>query len=267
MTPAAEKSFFITDHAVFDSTLTPVVAAAGASFPLPLPLPVPSAADLVNSMQRSGSRDYQYPSGTFLHHSPGNLPSASPRSVGILESSGAGIEIKEDQLLRWVDVFFDRLYYTLPVVDRYTLYKDLMARRQDTDQHFAAMLLSLCSVSLVQPINVKENESMGSRHELARQLLSKVASTRPWDFGQTPTLDDAIAGFFMFAALFGLNLHNAAWLRLREAIDYGKLLCLHKPESYEAFSAEERNQRLRLYLILCVTERLVVHHMFLLLQP
>jgi hypothetical protein len=52
-----------------------------------------------------------------------------------------------------------------------------------------------------------------------------------------------------------MGLQNAAWLRLREAVECGRLLGLHRPESYEQYSEIDKGRRLRIFLILSVTER------------
>ena len=69
------------------------------------------------------------------------------------------------------------------------------------------------------------------------------------------TIEAVIASFFMFATLYGLDHPKAAWLRLKEAVECGQLIGLHRPDKYNNLSIEERSQPLRLFLILAVTER------------
>lgn len=75
------------------------------------------------------------------------------------------------------------------------------------------------------------------------------------DFGEHPTLEAVLTSFFLFGYLFGSNQHNAARLRLREAIDLASTLRLNDPNTYLDFSGEEKGQWLRTYLVLSVTER------------
>ena len=75
------------------------------------------------------------------------------------------------------------------------------------------------------------------------------------DFGENPTIEAVLTSFFLFGCLFGSNQHNAAWLRIREALDLAATLGLNDPESYQDLSGEEKGQRLRTYLVLSITER------------
>ena len=75
------------------------------------------------------------------------------------------------------------------------------------------------------------------------------------DFGEYPSIDMILTSFFLFACLFGSNQHKAARLRLREAIDLAHSLGIHLPQSYDGLDAERREQWLRTYLVLSVTER------------
>lgn len=77
------------------------------------------------------------------------------------------------------------------------------------------------------------------------------------DFGENPTIEAVLTSFFLFGCLFGSNQHNAAWLRLREALDLAATLGLNDPNSYLDLSSEEKGQRLRTYLVLSITERCV----------
>jgi hypothetical protein len=161
----------------------------------------------------------------------------------------------ESDILPWLNIFFDRLYSTLPIVNRLNLYKDIMLCRQDRDPHFAAMVLSLCALTLVQPVYRQEFQSMPARVARAEAMLREATGHRDITFGEHISSEAVIASFFMFAALFGLGYHKAAWLRLREAIEYGKLIGLHLPETYRTLPPDEQGQRFRLLLILTVTER------------
>ncbi|KPI39651.1 uncharacterized protein AB675_3410 [Cyphellophora attinorum] len=161
----------------------------------------------------------------------------------------------ESDVLPWLSIFFDRLYSTLPIVNRLNLYRDIMLRRQDRDPHFAAMVLSLCALTLVQPVYRQEFQSMPARVAKAEGMLREATNHRDITFGEQISSEAVIASFFMFAALFGLGYHKAAWLRLREAIEYGKLIGLHLPETYNSLPSDEQGQRFRLLLILTVTER------------
>ncbi|KEF56361.1 uncharacterized protein A1O9_07942 [Exophiala aquamarina CBS 119918] len=161
----------------------------------------------------------------------------------------------EGDVMPWINIFFDRLYPTLPIVNRFSLYRDIVAGRQSQDRDFTAMVLSLSALALVQPVLREEYESMPSRITLATNMLQAAMRSRTHTFGENLTVVTVVASFFMFAALFGMGNQNAAWLRLREAVECGKMIGLHRPETYRYLDRDEKGQRFRLFLILSVTER------------
>lgn len=183
-----------------------------------------------------------------------NITSATPQA-----SSASSIwpeKFEEGDILQWLDIFFDRLYSTLPIVDRAQLYRDFMHQRHHSDAGFAALILSLCSLSLVQPVFKKERVSMPAREQHAKEMLNSVIKLRTsFDFGERLSLETTATSFFMFAALFGMGLQRAAWLRLREAVECGRLMDLHQPQTYQSLTSSEKSLRLRIFLILSVTER------------
>ncbi|KIW21643.1 hypothetical protein PV08_02223 [Exophiala spinifera] len=168
----------------------------------------------------------------------------SPQST--VTSSKWPLQYDEKDILQWLEVFFERLHATLPIVDK-GLYRDFMLRRHHTDKDFAAMILGLCSLAVVGPVYRKERNSMAARTCLAKDMLASAANLRTsYDFGEQQNLETTtVTSFFM----------RAAWLRLREAVECGRLLGVHKPETYKQYSPIERGQRLRIFLILSVTER------------
>ncbi|KAK5044918.1 hypothetical protein LTR84_010290 [Exophiala bonariae] len=161
----------------------------------------------------------------------------------------------ESDVMPWINIFFDRLYPTLPIVNRFALYRDIVGRRQSRDPDFAAMVLSLSALALIQPVLREEHESMPSRTALATKMLQAAIKLRTHTFGENLSVVSVVSSFFMFAALFGLGNQNAAWLRLREAVECGKMIGLHQPDTYKYLTRDEKGPRFRLFLILSVTER------------
>jgi hypothetical protein len=177
----------------------------------------------------------------------------SPDSLG---SSGYSLqEFQDADLLQWVNVFFERLYSTLPIVDRLAMYKGLMLGRHKSDLEFASLTLALCSLALVQPVFKAECGSMPLRTERAVRMLSIAIKMRSIRFGENMTFDGTVTSFLLFAALFSLGFQKAAWLRLREAVDCGRFIALHQAETYQDLGTEEKARRFRLFLLLSVTER------------
>lgn len=167
--------------------------------------------------------------------------------------------INEANMIPWIDVYFDRLHPTIPVLSRSSLYTSMLTQEHRKNPQFGAMLLSLCAFSLTQPIEIDERPTTSSRALQARAMMNEATKMRSCsDFGENPTIEAVLTSFFLFGCLFGSNQHNAAWLRMREALDLAATLGLNDPESYHDLPGEEKGQRLRTYLVLSITERFVL---------
>jgi hypothetical protein len=164
--------------------------------------------------------------------------------------------INEANMIPWVDVYFDRLHPTVPVLSRSSLFTRMMCHEHRKNPQFGSMVLSLCAFSLTQPIEINERATTSSRATQARSMMHEATKMRSCsDFGEHPTIEAVLTSFFLFGCLFGSNQHNAAWLRLREALDLASTLGLNDPNSYRELSGDEKGQRLRTYLVLSITER------------
>lgn len=185
-----------------------------------------------------------------------DLDVVHPPASSVPSGKGWLAGFREDEILHWVNIFLDRLHLTVPILDHWTLQRDLLLQRHHEDVDFAAMILSLCSFALVQPVYSVEYASMPFRKNLASKMLNTASMMRSsFSFGEKTTLEATATSFFMFGALYGLDMANAAWLRLRESVECGRLIGLNKPETYRALETHERIQRFRLFLVLSVTER------------
>ncbi|KAE8144184.1 hypothetical protein BDV25DRAFT_134889 [Aspergillus avenaceus] len=164
--------------------------------------------------------------------------------------------IVEANMIPWIDVYFDRLHPTLPVLNRSSLFIRMLSQEHRRNPQFGSMLLSLCAFSLTQPIEIDERPTSQSRAGQARLMMTEATRMRSCsDFGENPTIEAVLTSFFLFGCLFGSNQHNAAWLRLREALDLAATLGLNDPGSYRDLPSDEKGQRLRTYLVLSITER------------
>lgn len=186
-------------------------------------------------------------STSILFHE--DLNSAEP-------SSSWPSTISDEDLISWIEVYFDRLYPTLPVLKRSAVFARLLSREHKRNPDFGAMLLALCAFSLVQPVRISEWSSALSREAMVKYMLAECVKTRASaNFGETPSLDTILTSVFLFACLFQRNEHNAARLKLREAVELGCIIGLHEPEFYTTCDASTRRQQLGLYYLLSVTER------------
>jgi len=191
------------------------------------------------------------------HQVPSNVPAAG-YCVSTSSEEFWPACFTEEMILPWIDIFFDRLYPTLPLLDRSCLYRDMICQRHRKDRQYGAMILALCAFSLIQPVHTQERQLMPMSDEYAKVLLDEAFRLHSRsDLGESPVLETVLTSFFMFGCLFGLQRHNAAWLKLREAIDVATILCLQLPEAYTFLSDSERMRRVRIFFVLSVTERLV----------
>lgn len=164
--------------------------------------------------------------------------------------------ISQDALLPWIDVYFKRLHPTVPVLSRTVIYQEMLLRTHHHDPHFGAMLLALCAFAMTQPVQIHEVASTPSRSVQAQMLLEESIKMRMTvDFGENPSVYMILTSFFIFACLFGNDKHKAAHHRLREAVDLANSLSMHMPQAYDSLDLETREQWLRTYLVLSVTER------------
>lgn len=196
---------------------------------------------------------------------PAEPPSgATDRFGAILEQELAPLaaadvwppKVNETTLLPWIDVYFKRLHPTVPILSRTSLYADMLLRKHRTDPQYGSMLLGLAAFAMTQPVHIHERRSMPSRSIQARMLLEECVRLRVTiNFGEDPTIEMILASFFLFACLFGSSEHKAARHRLREAVDLAHSLGLHSPDYYDCLTIEKRDQWLRTYLVLSVTER------------
>ncbi|KAI5276003.1 hypothetical protein E4T47_01035 [Aureobasidium subglaciale] len=164
--------------------------------------------------------------------------------------------ISQEALLPWIDVYFKRLHSTVPLLSRTMIYQEMLLRTHHHDPQFGAMLLALCAFAMTQPVQIHEVALTPSRSVQARMLLEESIKMRMTvDFGEHPSVYMILTSFFIFACLFGNGQHKAAHHRLREAVDLANSLSMHLPQAYDRLDAETREQWLRTYLVLSVTER------------
>ncbi|KAG2184403.1 hypothetical protein INT43_000312 [Umbelopsis isabellina] len=166
--------------------------------------------------------------------------------------------LSDSVLIPRIAIFFERLHPIIPVFTRAWIFTRLDNSHQYSDRQFAAMLLSMSSLSLIQPVHSSEGSDFKSNTKCAVRLLKECIHVRSVStFGKKPTLDMVLTSFYMFACFFGLHEDDSAWFRLREAITLGQILKLHDPSAYESLDHDERERRLRTYWILAITERAV----------
>jgi hypothetical protein len=206
--------------------------------------------------QASPTRSSDVVSTPVLRQRTQSTSSVLPASSHIRNTSSVWpSDVDEDDVFRYIEIYFDRMFLTLPIIDRRRIYSDIAHRRHHEDPDVAIILLSISAFALVQPVCDGEHESIEHRKSEAKRLLNIAARLRTFDFGERMCTAGIISSFFAFAALLGLGLHNAGWLKLRESVEYARSLGLYRPEAYHGLIAEESIRRFRVLLLLSVTER------------
>ncbi|THW62846.1 hypothetical protein D6D20_04007 [Aureobasidium pullulans] len=158
-------------------------------------------------------------------------------------------KIGQDSLLPWLDVYFQELHPTVPVLSRPMIYQEMHLQTHHHDPQFGAMLLALCAFAMTQPVQSHEEVSTPSRSIQARLFLEESLKMRMTvDFGEIPNIYMVLTSFFIFAFLFGSGQHRAANHRLREAVDLALSMDMDKPQAYDSLDPETRDQWLRTYL-------------------
>ncbi|PWN34431.1 uncharacterized protein FA14DRAFT_123844, partial [Meira miltonrushii] len=171
--------------------------------------------------------------------------------------------LSDSALIPTLALFYERLGGVMPVFSRTWLFSRLDKDDHQTDPHFAAMLIAMSALVVIQAqphADAKDKRadrlSARKRRSKATRLLEETLKLREGPtLGQHSSLEMCCTSFFVFATLFGLGEHSAAWYRLRESITLAHLCRLHEPAAYEGLPRDEAERRLRMYWLLAITER------------
>ncbi|KAK9239890.1 hypothetical protein V1525DRAFT_397047 [Lipomyces kononenkoae] len=202
-----------------------------------------------------------------------SYPTPSPRSIStdlvLLQQSASTFAwpaiVTDEEINSLINAYFSRTEKFLPVVHKSTFLSRLQAHEHTRNIHFGSLVLTMCAFTLLQPImqhdEAESNEKrvFKERMQTAQSMISAAVSMRDSDatFAENPTLDSVLMSFFLFSCFFNCQMHHAAWFRLQEAVTLAEIMGLQgKREGWkEVISDHEREQRLRVYWVLAVTER------------
>ncbi|KAM0750878.1 hypothetical protein T439DRAFT_325924 [Meredithblackwellia eburnea MCA 4105] len=155
-----------------------------------------------------------------------------------------------------IDIYFSRLHEIMPILSRDYITGRIANKDYDTSPDFAALLLSIAALSLLQPIRAEENFQWSQRDGQAQRFLTEACKLKgAVECGENVSFDGVLSSFLLFLCLFSLRRHDAAWFRIREAITLAELMDLHHFEQHVELEPEEKQRRQRLCAILAVTER------------
>uniref|UniRef100_A0A0D2YFI6 Zn(2)-C6 fungal-type domain-containing protein n=1 Tax=Fusarium oxysporum (strain Fo5176) TaxID=660025 RepID=A0A0D2YFI6_FUSOF len=161
------------------------------------------------------------------------------------------------QMMHLVDIFLGRLHQSMPFFKKAYLLNNIKLGRHQKDRSFNALVHSICAYTLFQPIHGQDKPTLPARLALADIILSYTAALHAGaEFGQEPTLEAVVTSFFLFGCHFCRGKHNAAKMRLMEALTLAEILNLHDLSSYGNVSQDEADRRLRTLTALAIVERI-----------
>jgi len=222
----------------------------------------PSPQDQSNMQNLTGPTPFPT---DFSAQEANGLPSFSDgdiiRRPQLLEYANSWpAEVDEASLLPWLDSYFKRLSPIVPVLSHIAVYEAMLLGRHRSDRDLGAMILSMCSIVMIQAVYTEEAAHLDERTKTAKLWMQHSARMRStWDFGQDPTIETILTSFFLFGCLFSNGQQRAAWHQLRLAVDMSCQIGLDQPDVYLLKTKQEREQRIRIYLSLAVTERYGFH--------
>jgi hypothetical protein len=149
-----------------------------------------------------------------------------------------------------MDVYLDRLFLTLPVINWTILYWDSMFGRDKDDADFTLINLSMCSSSITQHLLREKSDFIAARREPAIKMLQATLGLRDLILGEAATAEGAIAIFFIRATFSGPGMQKAAWLVLQQLVESDTLLSLYQSQVYHGLDTRVKGQRFQLLPIL-----------------
>ncbi|KAK9369145.1 hypothetical protein V1509DRAFT_621278 [Lipomyces kononenkoae] len=171
----------------------------------------------------------------------------------------------DEEINSLINAYFSRIEKFLPLINKSTFLSRLHANEHTRNIHFGSLVLTMCAFTLLQPVmkqddsETNETRVFKERMQTAQSMISAAVSMRDSDatFAENPTLDSVLMSFFLFSCFFNCQMHHAAWFRLQEAVTLAEIMGLQgKRDGWkEVLSDDEREQRMRVYWVLAVTER------------
>ena len=152
----------------------------------------------------------------------------------------------------YLDIYHYKLFSVWPIVN-----KDLLvARLQATEPDVCAYMLacSVCAATMVQ-LQLSVFSPCGDVLEPIAMLTEIEDLRRQYDYRESPSMEILATSFFMHVAYTNLGRLTTSTLLLREAVTLAYILDLHRPSHYDEVTLNERQDHLRMFWILFITER------------
>ncbi|THV83661.1 hypothetical protein D6D29_03713 [Aureobasidium pullulans] len=169
--------------------------------------------------------------------------------------------IPNQRFLPFVQLFFEHLYFIMPVVDE-QIYLDpyLYSSGNYMTPETYAFLCALCAASVVQldaATPVPEMEPLPGRPASASEMFIEecLKVRREFDYIGNPTTVTVMTSFFVFAYYGNKENSEKAWHYLQESISFAENLDMDDEVSMLKLDPVEAQWRRRLYWLLFITER------------
>ncbi|KAI4716340.1 hypothetical protein E4T48_07486 [Aureobasidium sp. EXF-10727] len=169
--------------------------------------------------------------------------------------------IPNQRFLPYVQLFFEHLYFIMPVVDE-QIYLDpyMYSSTNYMPPETYAFLCALCAATIVQldaAIQVPEMEPLPGRPTSAADMFLEecLKVRREFDYIANATTVTVMTSFFIFAYYGNKESSEKAWHYLQESISFIENLEMDDENSMLKLEPLEAQWRRRLYWLLFITER------------
>ncbi|WWC63758.1 uncharacterized protein I303_106363 [Kwoniella dejecticola CBS 10117] len=182
---------------------------------------------------------------------PSYLPFYPPEDVSPV------LTLTLDTLIKpQLEIFFERIYPMMPIFSPTFIFGRLSDVEAHQNRTFVALILAMCSLSLIHPLKPDEVPQRTTRAKQSKTLMDEVLRLRSkWDWSSQASVESATTSYMLFGTMFELGHAEGARLRLKEAIGIGELLKLDDIRTYVGIEADEARRRMRLFWVLGITER------------
>ncbi|PGH33181.1 hypothetical protein GX50_04023 [[Emmonsia] crescens] len=168
-------------------------------------------------------------------------------------------------ILAHVNVYLKYLFPIMPVFKPDKVLADSCEPERLSPQRYA-FLVALCAATHIQLKLDGPAYHDGSDEDLTlvndeisisgEDLLSEALRARSeYDLIESPSIDNLLTSFYLFASYGNLDKQDHAWYYLCQALFMTHTLGLHQESSYCIFDASEAEERRRVFWLLFVTER------------
>ncbi|KAI4748358.1 hypothetical protein E4T50_01413 [Aureobasidium sp. EXF-12298] len=212
------------------------------------------------------TQGYAIPSPLPINQSMSHLwPAQSSRPqhyyAPSLEPQPAVPRIPNQRFLPYVQLFFEHLYFIMPVVNE-QVYLDpyMYSSTNYMPPETYAFLCAICAATIVQldaAISVPDMEPLPGRPTSAADMFIEecLRVRREFDYVGNATTVTVMTSFFIFAYYGNKESSEKAWHYLQESISFIENLDMDDENSMLKLDPLEAQWRRRLYWLLFITER------------